>query len=369
MRRLPGIVAVLLLCLGLAGKAAAAPRSFYGVIAANDPDTNEIARMGAGNVGVLRINLVWAAVQPNSPSEFDWRHYDTIVGAAARNGIRVLPTIYGSPSWAADRQNHPPSGAHRGDFRTFVQTAAERYGANGTFWLFHPNIPRLPVINWQLWNEVNSPSFWYRKPNPKQYVKLLRAFNAGIKSADPSAKILLAGLFPTPRVKHGVFLDRYLSAIYRMKAKRLFDGVAIHPYSTTPRDALRRVRELRRLMGRFKDKRTPIWMTEVGWASGGKRTPLTVSPKKQAKYLRQTFGLLGKNRRKLHIAGVVWYSWRDVPGGIWFNHTGLFTTGLDPKPSWFAFVHVTGGSPDAPPAATATPSTTTTTTTPLLPLP
>ena len=35
----------------------------------------------------------------------------------------------------------------------------------------------------------------------------------------------------------------------------------------------------------------------------------------------------------------------DLPGGIWFNHTGLFTDSLDPKPSWNAFVGLTGGSP------------------------
>jgi hypothetical protein len=133
----------------------------------------------------------------------------------------------------------------------------------------------------------------------------------------------------------------------------------MHPYATTPRDALESVRDTRKIMARFKDKRTPLWITEIGWATGGIRTPLTVSPKRQAAYLRQTFGLLGKNRGRLRIAGVVWYSWRDLPGGIWFNHTGLFTEGLQPKPSWNAFVRLTGGSPNAP--ASSNP--------PLLPLP
>jgi hypothetical protein len=74
-------------------------------------------------------------------------------------------------------------------------------------------------------------------------------------------------------------------------------------------------------------------------------TALTVSPQRQASYLRKTFGLLAKNRKRTKIAGVVWYSWRDLPGGIWFNHTGLFTEDLNPKPSWSAFVGLTGGRP------------------------
>jgi polysaccharide biosynthesis protein PslG len=350
------IASVLLLSLALSTQArAAAPREFYGVIPATDPDATEIARMGAGKVGTLRINFVWGAVQPEAGSAFDWSHYDAIIAAAAQHGIRVLPTVYSTPQWAAARQNHPPSKAHLGDFGAFVRAAAERYGANGTFWAQHPEIAKLPVIDWQLWNEVNSPSFWYRKPSAKQYVALLRVMRAGIKAGDPGGRVILAGLFPTPVVRKGVSLDRYLGAIYKRKAKPLFDAVAIHPYSTTPRDALRRLRDLRRLMARFKDKRTPVWVTELGWATGGVRTALTVSPERQAAYLRRSYGLLAKNRRPLHIAGVVWYSWKDLPGGIWFNHTGLFTQDLVPKPSWNAFVSLTGGSPNAPMSSSALP--------------
>jgi hypothetical protein len=355
LRRLV-IASVLLLSLALSTQArAAAPREFYGVIPATDPDATEIARMGAGRVGTMRINLVWASVQPSSPSQFDWGHYDNVISIAAQNGIRVLPTIYGTPSWAAARQNHPPSKAHLGDFGAFVRAAAERYGANGTFWAQHPEIAKWPVIDWQLWNEVNSPSFWYRKPSAKQYVALLRVFSGAVRSGDPTAKIVLAGLFRTPRIRNGIPLDRYLPAIYRRKAKPLFDAVAMHPYATTPRDALNAVRDTRKIMARFKDKKTPLWITEIGWATGGVRTPLTVSPKRQAAYLRRSYGLLAKNRRRLHIAGVVWYSWKDLPGGIWFNHTGLFSQDLQPKPSWNAFVSLTGGSPNAPVSSSALP--------------
>jgi hypothetical protein len=342
------LAASLLTCLALSAPAQAAPRAFYGVIPAVDPDSTEIARMGAGRVGTMRINLVWGAVQPQANSSLNWSHYDAIIGAAAREGIRVLPTVYSTPSWAARRSNHPPDGAHRDAFRAFVREAAARYGANGSFWSANPGIPKLPVIWWQLWNEVNSPSFWFRKPSAKQYVGLLRVFTDGIRSGDPSAKVVLAGLFLTPRIRNGIPLDRFLPAVYRRKSKPLFDAVAMHPYATTPRDALASVRDTRKIMAEFKDKRTPLWVTEIGWATGGVRTPLTVSPKRQAAYLRKSFGLLAKNRRRLKIAGVVWYSWRDLPGGIWFNHTGLFTAGLQPKPSWNAFVGLTGGSPNAP---------------------
>jgi len=338
----------LLGCLVLAPHAgAAAPRSFYGVIPATDPDSSEIARMGAGKVGTLRINFVWGAVQPSPNAALDWSHYDAIIGPAAQQGIRVLPTVYSSPTWVAKPPNHPPTGRFRGPFRAFVRAAAARYGANGTFWSQHPGIPKLPIADWQLWNEVNSPSFWFRKPNAKKYVSLLRVFSRGIKSGDPSARIVLAGLFRTPQIRNGIPLDRYLPAVYRAGGKRFFDSVAVHPYATTPKAALGAVREARKIMGQFKDRRASLWITEIGWATGGNPTPLTVSPQRQATYLRQTYRRLAAQRRRLHIAGVVWYSWRDLPGAIWFEHTGLFTESFDPKPSWNAFTGLTGGSANA----------------------
>ena len=345
-------VTALLVCVGLVGQAqAAAPRAFYGVMAATDPDSTEIARMGTGRVGTLRINFVWSAVQPEQSSALDWSHYDAIIGAAAQQGIRVLPTVYSTPHWAAARDNFPPARAHFGEFQTFVREAAARYGSNGNFWTSNPSIPKLPVTDWQLWNEMNSPSFWFHKPNAKQYVSLLKVFHAGIKGGDPSARVVLGGLFRTPRIRNGIPLDRYLPAIYRAKGKKYFDSAAIHPYSTTPKDALNAVKDTRKIMSQFKDKKAKLWITEVGWATGGDPTPLTVSPQRQASYLRQTYNTLAANRKRLKIAGVIWYSWRDLPGGIWFNHTGLFTQSLDPKPSWSAFVGLTGGSPN-PPATT-----------------
>jgi hypothetical protein len=345
---LGALVALLLICAcAPQAEAARAPRAFYGVMAAQDPTAAEIDRMGDGRVGTLRVNFVWSAVQPTESAPLDWAYYDAIIGEAAARGIQVLPTVYSSPLWAAGRANHPPSNAHLGEFRTFVTSAVQRYGPGGSFWAAHPEFSPEPILWWQLWNEPNFPNVWYLKANPKQYVHLLRTFHGAVKAGNPAAKVVLAGLFPTAgdQVKRGINLDRYLTAIYRHRGRPLFDAAAIHPYAGQPSVALDLIRDARAIMNRFRDRRTPIWVTEIGWASGGVRTPLTVGTRRQASYVRQTFGKLAKNRRRLKIAGVIWYSWRDLPGGIWFNHTGLFTQGSGPKPAWKAFVGLTGGSP------------------------
>jgi hypothetical protein len=325
----------------LVGGPGLAPRSFYGVMAADDPTSAEVARMEAGGVGTLRINLVWAWVQPDSSTEFDWDHYDQVIGDAARSGIRVLPTIYGSPSWAAIEQNYPPWQGNVNAFRVFASATAQRYGTNGTFWASHPEIPKLPVAWWQLWNEVSSSNFWDATPKPAEYIDLLRTFHDGITEGDPSARILLAGLYPTPIAPNSIPFRRYLRALYKGGAKPLFDGAALHPYSTIPQVALQRVRAMRRLMSRYGDRRKPIWITEVGWATGGFPGSATVAPEQQALYLMNTYRKLAAVRKLLNIAGVVWFSFRDTGGWVWFNNCGLLTARLAPKPSWTAFLSLT----------------------------
>jgi hypothetical protein len=346
MRRLV-VTTIALVCLALAGPASAAPRSFYGVVTAKDPSSAEFAKMGGARVGTMRIAFSWESVQHTGPDQpYDWSRYDQIIGNAAQEGVRVLPTIFSSPGWAADKPSHPPKPAFRDEYQAFVRAAAERYGSNGLFWTLNPLTPKVPIIDWQPWNEVNSPTFWLPKPNPKQYKQLLVATNAGLAAGDPKARVMLAGLFRSPRIKNGVFMVKYLKGLYKAKARGLFDSVAVHPYAPTPKRALNAVLEARRVMSRFKDKRKPIWLTEVGWATPpGQKTPLTVSRKKQAKLLTQTYKLMNKNRKRHKIGGVLWYSFKDLPTNVWFDNTGLFTSGGAPKPSWNAFARVAGGSP------------------------
>jgi polysaccharide biosynthesis protein PslG len=335
------------ICLAVPAAASArAPRAFYGVMTAQDPSTAELARMGTGKVGIVRINLAWSGVQASPNGPYNWDRYDTIIGDAARAGVQVLPILYSSPNWAASKPNYEPQPQWRGAFQAFAKAAAERYGTNGIYWTFHPEIPKTPIMHWQVWNEVNSPSFWGPDPpNAADYVDLLRAAHDGIKAGDPQGKVMLAGLFLTPRIHNGIFLKKYLPQIYRAGGKPLFDEVAVHPYSVSPRDALSDVRDVRKITRRFGDKQKPLWLTEIGWSTGGvPNTALTTTPKGQARYVTQTYGLMAANRNRLNIGGVVWYSWRDEGSSVWFDHTGLFTQGFDPKPAWRAYVRASGGS-------------------------
>ncbi len=185
-------------CLGFAGSASAVNRSFFGVVSAEHPSVQDYSRMGSARIGTLRLIFNWQSIQPFGPGAYDWSSYDDLIGQAAQQGIRVLPTIYASPSWAAAQPQHPPSSDHYDEFTAFCRAAAARYGSNGSFWALNPSLPKTPIIDWQLWNEVNSPSFWLPESQPGGYKQLLVHAHAGIKGVDPKARIVLAGMYATP---------------------------------------------------------------------------------------------------------------------------------------------------------------------------
>jgi hypothetical protein len=324
-----------------------AAHEFYGVVTAEPlPGAPELARLGRGGVGTLRINLPWGSVQNAPDAPYDWSRYDEVIARAAENGIRVFATIYSSPIWAEATPEHPPLGANLPGLAAFTRAAVERYGADGSFWKENRQLPELPITNWELWNEPNRTEFWPTGPDPAQYLILLRALSGAVKAADPSAQVVLAGLWFRPGPEDGVPLTDYLPALYEGGGASLFDAVAVHPYEATPQEALEAVGETRELMAGFGDAEKPIWVTEIGWATDGFPSGLTTTPEGQAQYLSESFALLAESRERLGIAGVIWYSLTDVAGGdLWLNHCGLFTIDGTPKPSWEAFVELTGGTP------------------------
>lgn len=272
---------------------------FYGVI--SEPDPAALARLGGAEVGTLRINLAWGSVQSVPQADYDWSLYDALIGEAAGNDIQVLATVYGSPVWAEPTPEHPPLGASLPAFGAFVAAAVERYGSDGSFWSERPELPRLPIADWELWNEPNSATFWKPRPSSEQYLTLLRTFNAAIKAGDPGARVLLGGLFPTAR--DGPSMESFLSQVYRGGGRELFDAVDVHPYARTPSRALEVVESARGVMGRFNDAQKPVWITEVGWASSGRPSGVTVGPERQAGYLSRTAELAAAHRDRLRIAG------------------------------------------------------------------
>jgi hypothetical protein len=140
----------------------------------------------------------------------------------------------------------------------------------------------------------------------------------------------------------------YLAELYhRPGLAAAFDGVAAHPYGARLRAVREQVEALRERIRRASDD-ARLWITEIGWASGGPPNPLNRGPRGQAKRLRKTFGYLLAERRRLRIETVDWYSWRDTPPGAaelcdWCPESGLLSADGVPKRAFAAFRQTASG--------------------------
>jgi hypothetical protein len=144
------------------------------------------------------------------------------------------------------------------------------------------------------------------QPFGPSYVKLLATAHAALKAADPNAKVVLAGLAD--------FSWEYLAQIYAVPgARRLFDVVAIHPYTARPQGVITILQRGRAVMDEHGDASKPILATEVTWNSSlGKAPPqfgIGTTEAGQAQLLDQLMPLLARDRAKLGLMGFYWYTW------------------------------------------------------------
>ena len=294
------------------------------------------------HAGLVRQTFDWSVIEPR-PQRYDFSRYDGLMAAAAARGISVLPVLFNPPGFhsagpprPSPRGTFPPR--HPADLGVFAAVVARRYGPGGSFWRAHPELEADPIRSWQVWNEPSLPVYWPTGPDPAAYARVLAATARAIRQIDPRAEIVSAGI---PQSRIGVPFGRYVEGLYKAGAADAFDVLAIHPYARDAAGVLAAIAQARRIMDSHGD-RSPIWVTEVGWASAGPASDFTVGPAGQADRVRTTLLALGEQRRRLGLRGIVYFGLQDSPvyaGGrdFWGLHTGLETRDGRPKPAFAAF--------------------------------
>ena len=313
------VVAVLALLVAAAPASAArkVPRGWLGV-QADGPVTDlpasfdgEWDQMAGAGVETVRLTFLWRTTEP-SPGALDFSAPDALVLAAARRRLAVLPNVWATPDWAAERPGDAASPPRdRATYGRFMAALIARYGPRGSLWAEHPEVPRVPIRDWQIWNEPSITQFWTTQPFAKSYVSLLRAAYSAVKAADPQAKVILAGL-PNESWKA-------LRTVYAAGARGHFDAVAIHPYTGKPRNVIRLIELARSVMRQAHDPRTPVWVTELSWPAALGKVQMThgfeTTDSGQARKLTQGLARLVAARKRLRIGKVIWYTWLSVEGG------------------------------------------------------
>jgi polysaccharide biosynthesis protein PslG len=365
LRPLKTTLTLLLVAAALIAPAAAqaVPRTFFGIGPQTGLTETDVSYMKAGGIGTVRWPVGWPAVQPTANGAYDWSSVDPAVEMAARGGLTVLPFLYGTPRWLANKPTTLPidSGRARKAWVAFVKAAVARYGPHGEFWKLHsPAVAGVnglseiahpkPIRTWQVWNEANF--FYFAYPvSPSRYASLLKLSHGAIRSVDPGAKVLLSGLFGNPDEggKKGMDAIEFLEALYRVPGiKADFDAVALHPYAFHV-DVLEELTEgIREVVLENRDPSAGLYITEMGW--GSQNDPDVVAFEQgmqgQARELRKAYRYLIANRSQLNLKSTYWFSWKDIQGDCNFcDSVGLFRegAGFKPKPAWKAFVALTGG--------------------------
>jgi hypothetical protein len=346
-----------------ASTAAAVPGKFWGVVPQVNPTPEQLQRLKRGGVDSIRIPIVWSAVQLTRNGPFDWSGVDHLVRDCANAGIEVLPFLTGAPKWAvpADKRYKSPkflpvrSGAQKSGWTNFARGAVLRYGSNGSFWSENPDVPKRPVRAWQIWNEPNF-MYFVARPNPAEYGKLVKLSHAAIRGADPGAKVILGGLFSRPneatfkrKPPLAYFAADFLNQMYKRTPgiKSKFQGVALHPYTSTFNRLEPYIEEFRRVLKSHRDAGKGLWLTEVGWSSQppARHNSFAKGRSGQASQLKGAFRVISKRQAKWHVQRVYWFSIGDQKGSCNFcDGSGLFGDEFTPKPSWKAYVGFAGGS-------------------------
>jgi hypothetical protein len=323
-------------------KHAKAPPGFFGMVPLSDPSAADAQAMSAAGVQTLRLLVYWEIAEP-TPGNYDWTYYDSVFTNIASAGLSPAAQFSATPSWISDNPNRPPiySGGQIVAWEGFLMNFARRYGPSGTFWAEHPSLPYRPVTTWEIWNEANLNGYWGGPPSARDYLRLLLASRQAIRGVDPAAQIIFSGVFPFPTPGEGVKALKFLSQFYAAGGtNKMFNAISLHPYSVSPRDLVPTCRRFRNFLNRHGGRRIAIWITELGWGTGGQipNTFYRTTESKQAAYLTSSFKALIGARRALKLKRVFWHTWRDLSAtNNVFFHMGLLRADGSPKPAYYAY--------------------------------
>ncbi|MAT97648.1 MAG: hypothetical protein CL608_10935 [Anaerolineaceae bacterium] len=236
-------------------------------------DLELVQEMGFGWV---KQAFAWRDIEGNAKGEFDWYRPDRIVEQANAANLNLLVRIDHQPLWSVQAlvdkpitQNQPP--ADYQDFGDFCFQLAERYKGR--------------IQAYQVWNEPNLSREWgEQSPDPAEYTELLRVCYQGIKTADPQAIVVSAGLAPTGTEPPAAMPDDiFLQDMYDAGAADYFDALGLNapgykaPPDLPPEEGLnqewgghrwnvfRHVEDMRAIMVANGDVDKQVVILETGW--------------------------------------------------------------------------------------------------------
>ena len=246
------------------------------------PDENIapwIEHVTALSMNWVKVNVYWRDLE-TTEGEIDVTQLDDVVDALDSAGLNILFTVTTSPTWAGADENSPPD-----DFNIFA-------GFIGALTQHYAGV----VDGYEIWSEPNTRQMWNNAAHPlvaSSYVDLLRASYTAVKTADPAASVISAGLAPIALSSDTALNDReYLTGMYAAGLREVSDSIGVRPFGfgnspdflccTSTETSyvdnasyyfLSTLSDYRSIMTQNGDTSSQVWITGFGWGSSEDTTP------------------------------------------------------------------------------------------------
>lgn len=265
--------------------------------------------------GWVKQDFPWREIEGAGKGQYNWDQADWVVNLAYEKfGVNILARVDRQPAWATGGrcaegvEMGPPDNLQ--DWADFLTTLATRYKGK--------------IKAYAVWNEPNLAREWCdQEPDPAGYVELLRVAYQAIKSADPDAIVISAGLSPTGGPMPIAMEDtEYLDRMYQAAGGSMeghADVVGVHapgfkaPPELSPDEVMadqetwgrgryftfRRVEDLRAIMESYGDGERQVAILEMGWTTDPRPdSPYNwhaVTAEQQADYLVRAYQYAKEN--------------------------------------------------------------------------
>jgi len=251
------------------------------------PREMDLDMMKYAGINLIRMDFLWSEVEKEK-GVYIFREYRRLVDALRKRGITALFILdYGNQYY--DDGVAPYSDVGREAFAKFALESFKEFKGED--------------IIWEVWNEPNLSQFWKPKPNPEDYVRLLKAVYSAAREVG-GVRLIAPGV--------SGFDFNFLEETFKLDMLNCIDAVSIHPYrSTNPETVNLDYAKLRELLALYGAPLKPIVSSEWGYCTGGSYGN-RVSTATQAEYVVRMFLINIMNGVNVSV----FYDWKDDGSNI-----------------------------------------------------
>ncbi len=189
-------------------------------------DEKALPALAALGASWVRLDVQWKQIERVRGIR-DYALLDRQIDALHGASLKLLLTVWTAPDWARGAQDEDGPPLDFALYSGFVADLAARYRGRATAY--------------EIWSEPNLRRNWNGQPlSAERYTDLLRGAYDAVKSLDPAALVVSAGLSPTGYDDGRNAIDdrAFLRRAFAAGLRTVSDGVGVHPFGwSNPPDA------------------------------------------------------------------------------------------------------------------------------------